>query len=94
MAGQLTRTELNRNNEGKQPFLVLDLRRNICIFSAFIFRLAVGFQSWILKINRCWTLFSLFSTAIEIIVCVNSMSFCGHVIQSMAVEMIYIRYPT
>ena len=70
MAGQLTRTELNRNNEGKQPFLVLDLCRNICIFSAFIFRLAVGFQSWILKINRCLTLFSLFSTAIEIIVCV------------------------
>lgn len=25
---------------------------------------------------------------------INSMSFCGHVIQSMAVEMIYIRYTT
>ena len=28
------------------------------------------------------------------LLCMNSMSFCGHVIQSMAVEMIYIRYPT
>ena len=28
------------------------------------------------------------------LLCVNSMSFCDHVIQSMAVEMIYIRYPT
>lgn len=29
-----------------------------------------------------------------VLLCTNSMSFCGHVIQSMAVEMIYIRYPT